>query len=183
MSRQFWQEALAWSVADGTTISATTTETIIFPNVTIPANYMQDGRILRVTAFGRKTFAVSNTLTFRLRWGGVAGTVLCASGAMVCAAVTAGMWGVEAFIQTRSNGSSGTLFVMGKAKINDDATQTVGSATAAGVEDFMGSAGVATPAVATVDLTADTALSITAQFGTAGSNSLTGHIYLVEGLN
>lgn len=183
MSRQFWQESLAWATADGATISATTTETIIFPDITIPANYMQDGRVIRLTAYGRHTAASTPTLTFRIRWGGVAGTVLAASGAMVTGTVTAGIWGVEAIIQTRSNGSSGTLYAIGKAKINEDATQTVGSATLLGVEDFMGSAGVATPATASVNLTADTALSITAQFGTAGSNTLTGHIYVVETLN
>lgn len=144
---------------------------------------MQDGRILRLTAFGRNTSVVSNTLTFRIRWGGVAGTVLAASGALVHAATTAGIWRVEAVIQTRTNGATGSLFCMGSAKINDDATQTVGSATLAGVEDFMGSAGVATPAAATVDLTADTALSLTAQFSSGTTNTLTGHIYLVEGMN
>lgn len=183
MSRQFWEEAIFWATADGTTISATATETIIFPNVTIPANYMQDGRCLRLTAYGRHTAASTPTLTFRIRWGGVAGTVLAASGAMVTGTVTAGIWAVEAIIQTRVNGSSGSLYVIGKAKINEDATQTVGSATNMGAEDFMGSAGVATPAAVTVDLTVDTALSITAQFGTAGSNTLQGHIYVGESLN
>lgn len=183
MSRQYWQELISWATADGTLINSTATETIIFPNVTLPANYMQDGRCIRITAYGRHTAASTPTLTFRLRWGGVAGTVLCASGAMVTGTVTAGMWCVEAILQVRSNGSGGTIFAVGRAKINEDATQTVGSATLAGVEDFMGSAGVATPAVATVDLTADTAVSITAQFGTAGSNTLLGHVYIMESLN
>ena len=44
MSRQYWSETLSWATADGTAVNTTTTETIIFPNVTIPANYMQDGR-------------------------------------------------------------------------------------------------------------------------------------------
>ena len=130
-----------------------------------------------------RTAASTPTLTFRFRWGGVAGTVLAASGAMVCGTVTAGMWRVEGLVQCRANGSSGSLFVVGSARINEDATQTVGSATLAGVEDFMGSSGVATPAAVTVDLTADTAFSITAQFGTAGSNALTGHVYTIESLN
>jgi len=48
MSRQAWNETLAWATADGTAVHTTTTETILFPNVTIPANYMQDGRALRL---------------------------------------------------------------------------------------------------------------------------------------
>lgn len=183
MSRQFWNETLAWATSDGAAISATTTETIIFPNVTIPANYLQDGRVLRLTAYGRHTAASTPTLTFRVRWGGISGTVLCASGAMVCGTVTAGMWKVEVLIQVRSNGSSGSVFAVGNARLGEDATSTVGSATNAGAEDLMGSAGVATPAAVTVDLTADAALALTAQFGTAGSNALTGHIYVIEALN
>jgi hypothetical protein len=55
MSRQTWQEAVSWAVASGTAIAASTTETILFPNVTIPANYMADGRLLRLRAFGAPT--------------------------------------------------------------------------------------------------------------------------------
>ena len=185
MSRQFWAEALAWATADGTAIANSTTETIIFPNVTIPANYMQDGRILRLRAYGRYSSTTTPTLTFRIRWGGVSGTVLAASGALtVGSTVTAGMWSLEAVLQTRSNGSTGTIFTVGTVEVGDDAASTVGSATNIHGADFMGSAGVATPAAVTVDLTADTALSITATWSAASaSNTLTGHIYIVEGLN
>lgn len=185
MSRQFFEETLAWATADGTAIANSTTETIIFPNVTIPSNMMSDGRILRLTLFGRHSTTGTPTLTFRVRWGGVAGTVLCASGAMVTgSAVTAAMWRMEVLIQTRTNGATGTLFANGVVEVHEDATSTVGSATNAPAIDLMGSAGVATPAAATVDLTADTALSVTAQWGTASaSNTLTGHQYILESLN
>lgn len=183
MSRQSWKETL-FVGGDGTIINSTSTETIIFPDITIPANYMADQRTLHLIAYGRHTAASTPTLTFRVRHGGVAGTVICASGAMVTGTVTAGIWSVDVYIRTASNGSAGTLFGIGRAKINEDATQTVGSATLAGVEDFMGSAGVATPAVtAAVNLAADWSLSLTAQYGTAGSNTLTGHIEILESLN
>jgi hypothetical protein len=182
MSRQFWSECLAWATADGTAISATVTETIIFPNVTIPANFMQDGRALRITAYGRHTSA-GQTVTLRLRWGGVSGTVICASGANVAPTATAALWEMEAIIQTRSNGSSGTVFSMGRMIWTDDVVSTAGSATGAPIVGLMGSAGLTTPAAVTVDLTADTALSITGTFGTAGSNAMTGHIYIIEALN
>lgn len=185
MSRQSWSENVAWATADGTAIANSTTETIIFPNVTLPANYMADGRVMRLTAYGRHSTTGTPTLTFRLRWGGVAGTTIAASGAMVTgSAVSAAMWKVELIIQTRSNGASGTLFVVGNARLGEDATSTVGSATNAGAEDLMGSAGVATPAAVTVDLTADTALSLTAQWSAqSASNTLTGHVYVLESLN
>lgn len=175
MSRQYWSELLSWATADGATISATTTETIIFPNVTIPANFMQDGRVLRVSAYGRHTSA-AQTSTFRLRWGGVAGTVITATGAVTATTATLGLWSMIAVIQTRSNGATGTVFGMGDMIIYDDVTGGT-------LQGGMGSAGFTTPAAVTLDLTADTALSITYQLGTAGSNTCIGHIYLIEALN
>lgn len=185
MSRQFWSEALAWSTADGTAVANTTTETIIFPNITIPANYMQDGRVLRVTAYGRYSVTATPTLTVALRWGGVAGTVLATSAAQVCGSgVVAGIWKVNALVQTRANGATGSLFSVGELILGEDAAGTAGTVTNYAMTGFMSSAGAATPAAATVDLTADTAFSITADWSAASaSNTLTGHVYIVEGLN
>ena len=59
MSRQFWSETLTWAVAAGTAIANSSVETILFPNVTIPANYLQDGRVIR----GRAFFAYGTTAT------------------------------------------------------------------------------------------------------------------------
>ena len=146
---------------------------------------MSDGRLLRLIAFGRHSTTGTPTLTFRLRWGGVSGTVLAASGAMTAgSAVTNAIWKIELWLQTRINGASGSLFVMGEAGLAEDAASTVGSATNARASDFMGSAGVAAPAAVTVDLTADAALSLSAQWGTANaSNTLTGHIYFLASMN
>jgi len=185
MSRQYWAETIAWATADGTAIANTTTETIIFPNIVIPANMLQDGRLIRLTSYGRQSTTATPTLTFRVRWGGVTGTVLAASPAIVTGStVTNGMWRMESIIQVRTNGATGSVFCMGEVEITDDAAQSVGSATNATAVGIMGSAGASAPAAATVDLTADTALSITAQWSAASaSNTLTGHIYYLEALN
>lgn len=185
MSRQFWNETLAWATADGTAIANTTTEAIIFPNVTIPANYLQDGRVLRLTAYGKYSTTGTPTLTFAIRWGGVSGTIVAQSGAVTGGStVTNAPWKIEALIQVRSNGSSGTVFVMGEALAWDDAVGSTGSATNAPGVAAMTSAGAAAPAAVTVDLTADTALSITADWSAASaSNTLTGHVYVIEALN
>src|ERR1035437_8551490 len=91
MSRQFWSETLTWATAAGTAIATSTTETILFPNVTIPANYLQDGRCLRLHAYGAYgTTSGSNALTLALRWGGVAGTVISKTGVSVLTASTGG---------------------------------------------------------------------------------------------
>ena len=59
MSRQLWTETLLWTESNGANFNNTTTETILFPNFTIPANYMQDGKVLRLTAMGK----LSNIVT------------------------------------------------------------------------------------------------------------------------
>lgn len=177
MSRQSWNETLAVATADGTAVHTTTTETIIFPNVTIPANYMADGRVLRLRAFGKLSTTGTPTITFAIRWGGVSGTVLATSEAITCASGAANTaWSIEAFIQTRSNGSSGSLLVMGDVAVNLTAsTQTSG---------VFGVSGFDAPAAVTVDLTADTALSLTADWSaSSASNTLTGMVYTIEALN
>lgn len=184
MSRQFWQESLAWSTADGTAVTANGTETIIFPNVTIPANYMQDGRIVDGLAYGRfSTTTGPPTLRIRLRWGGVGGTLLADSGTITTvASVTNAIWKCGFRIQTRANGATGTLFVIGEVLLFGAVAPTVGSATGApGIAAF-GSGGITVPAAVTVDLTADTALSLTATWSSA-SNSLTGHNYFLDSHN
>ena len=185
MSRQAWNETVAWATADGTAIANTTTEAIIFPNVTLPANYLQDGRVLRLTAYGRYSVTATPTLTFAVRWGGVSGTVIAQSGAITCGSgVTAAQWKLEVLIQTRSNGATGTVFCMGDVTLHEDAVATAGTVTNYGMVSPMASAGVTTPAAVTVDLTAATALSVTADWSAASaSNTLTGHVYVIEALN
>lgn len=171
MSRQHWNEALWWATADGTAVDDTTTEEIIFPNVTIPANYMQDGRCLEISASGRLSTTGTPTITFAIRWGGVGGTLLATTEPITCANNSSNVaWSLSATIQTRANGASGSLFVMGDVKVNLTAsTHTSG---------VFGSSGFDAPAAVTVNLTADTALSVTADWSAASaSNTLTGHLY------
>jgi hypothetical protein len=175
MSRQFWTELLSWAVADGTAIANTTTETIVFPNVTIPANYMADGRALRLRASGKHSTTGTPTLLFHVRWGGAAGTIIGLSPTFTTGSgVSNNLWEVNVVIQTRSNGSTGTLLLIGNVMVQ--------GATTPG--QLMCVAGSATPAATTCDLTADTALSLTATWGTASSsNTLTGMIYELSSYN
>ena len=187
MSRQSWSELLAWATADGTAIANSTTETIIFPDVTIPGNYMADGRVLELVAQGKfSTTTGPPTLRFRLRWGGAAGTTLADSGTVTTvASVTNAIWMLRLFVQTRSNGSAGSLFVMGDVNLYGAVAPTVGTATGAPGTAAMGSAGITAPAaVGSLNLTADTALSLTALWSAASaSNTLTGHNYFIKSHN
>lgn len=176
-SRQSWEELIAWAVADGTAVANTTTETIIFPNVTLPANYMADGRVLRIYAAGRLSTTGTPTMIWAIRWNGVAGTLLATTEAITMGSgVTNVNWSMHARIQTRTNGATGTLFVMGDLSVHTGATTLVGT--------VFGVSGYDAPAAVTVDLTADTPLSITADWSAASaSNTLTGHMLNEESLN
>lgn len=184
MSRQMWTESLAWATASGASVNSSNVETILFPNVTIPANYMQDGRLLRLRAFGSWTTTASTpTQTFKLRWGGVAGTLLCTTAAITTvASMTTATWDLDVMIQTRSNGSSGTIMANGTCRMFAGVAPTIASATGGAAVTPMTAGGVTVPAVATVDLTADTALSLTATPSTTAL-TLVGTNYLLETLN
>ena len=184
MSRQYWSETLTWATASGTSVNSANVETILFPNVTIPANFMQDGRAIRVRAIGQWTTTGSTpTLIFNLRWGGVAGTLLCKTAAITTvASTTAALWDLDIIIQTRSNGSSGTLMANGVCRAFAGVAGTIASATGEGLVTPMSNGGVITPAVATVDLTADTALSLTVTPSTTAA-TLIGLNYTIEALN
>ena len=192
MSRQYWAETLAWSTASGTAIATSTTETIIFPNITVPANYMSDGRVLRLKAYGAYGTTATPTLIFSIRWGGVAGTVLAKSSTVTTTSAVGGgasmtaMWVLEAHIQVRANGSSGSLFTDGVATLFTSTAATAGTVANYGlpVPIVSGSTGGTTPVAVTADLTADTALSVTATWGTSNAaNSIQGNIYVLEALN
>ena len=192
MSRQYWEETLTWATSTATAIANSTTETVLFPNITIPANFLQDGRCLRGRGFFSYGTTSTPTLTFALRWGGVAGTVIAKSAALTTTSAVGGgasmtaMGSFEFVIQTRSNGSSGTLMTNGEVVTFTSTAPTAGTVTNYGLPQVLasGSTGGTTPVAVTVDLTVDTALSLTATWGTANSaNSIQGLNYTLEAMN
>jgi hypothetical protein len=76
----------------------------------------------------------------------------------------------------RSNGATGSLFVMGDARVNLTA-----STLTAGV---FGVSGFDAPAAVTANLMVDTDLALTAKWSApSASNTLTCHLFSVEALN
>lgn len=155
---------------------------------------MQDGRALRLTAYGVYGTTSTPTLIFKLRWGGVAGTVLAATGANVMTSAVGGGasmtadWAFHAIIQTRSNGATGTAFTMGDVIYYTSTLGTAGTVTQYGMPAILVSGATGAPgtaaATSTVDWTADTALSLTALWGTSNAaNNIQGTIYTIETLN
>lgn len=186
MSRQFWSEGIIWATASGSAIASSTTETALNGAVTIPANYLQDGRTIRIRAWGGYGTTGTPTLTFTLRWGtATGGTVMAKSGAITTGSGVGGgasmtaLWNIELYLQVRSNGSSGTTMTNGEISL-----YTTGTAGGTEYPFVSGSTGGTTPATATVDLTADTALNLTATWGTNNAaNSIQLVQFNIEALN
>lgn len=188
LSRQYWMELIAWATASGVAVANTTNETILFPNITIPANYMNDSRNLRIMATGQHSTLGSGVVTvlFTLRWNGVAGTIICKTAAITqLVGLTAAYWELSVKIEARVNGASGAILGNGYARVFGATAPTIGSATGAPAVAPMTNGGQVTPANATsLDLTADTPLSLTITHGAANaSNTATGLQYTVESMN
>jgi hypothetical protein len=177
MSRQTWTENLAAAVADGTPIANTVTETVIFPDVTIPKNYLQDGRTLHGKVNGKLSTTGTPTVKFGIRLGGVAGTLIGETELLTNGSAVANVnWELEFTIQTRVNGSGGKVICFGSIHLH----------TAAGtvVQNIFSVSGFDAPAEVTVNLTLDQGLAVTATWGTASvSNTLTGMVYVLNSLN
>lgn len=187
MSRQVWSETIFWSEADGSAVVNTTTETVLIPANTalIPANYLADGRLLRIWAFGKYSNTSTPTMLFKLRAGGVGGTVLAQSAAVTTpTTVTNATWTLEIYIQVRSNGSSGTVMANGNLQVFAAVAPTVASATGAAASTPMTAGGVTAPATASFDMTANQDITLTLTWGTANAaNTALCNNFVVEAMN
>jgi hypothetical protein len=175
--RQNWVATLAWLDADATPVASTTDETIVAPDVTIEAGYMENGRCLRVRAFGKLSTTGTPTMTWAIRWGGVGGTLLAQTEAITMGSGVSDVnWALEAYLQARSNGSTGTILTAGRVDVH----------TAAGtvLSNLFSVSGYDSPAAVTVDLTTAKLLSVTADWSaSSASNTLTCLQRYVESLN
>lgn len=190
---QAFVEPLDGTISDGTQISNSTTETIVCPDFNIPAYYMAVGRILRIWAFGVNSNVVTTpgTLTFAVRWGGVAGTVLLQSAAigLDTTARTNALWELDAKITCRAVGSSGSFMSGGHAEVvNVLASVGISNNGVFGaLTSLLGSAGAPIAsgnAAVTVDTTAAKLLSVTGKFSVATNpTNLTCQSRIIEVLN
>lgn len=180
----YYVSPLRRDVADGAQILNTTDETIMCPNFAFGAN---DPRIYQGATFrGTLGFDVSNvvttpgTITFKVRWGGVSGSILCQSAAiqMDTTAHSAFTGWMEFVLTWRSIGAAGSCFGMGFVLLNNVAD----AAAAAPQYHTMTSAGANVPAVvSSLDTTTAKELAVTADFSVnTATTQLTNHIALLE---
>lgn len=175
-------------VADGAQILNTTSETIIAPDYTFAAN---DPRVYQGAAFNvRCWFDVSNvvttpgTLTLRVRWGGVAGTLLASTGAISLDTTARSNYtgSLHADVVWRSIGSAGSAFCIGEVHLNN---VPAGAAGAPQGIYTMTAGGANVPAVvSSLDTTTSKALSVTAQFSVStATTQLTNHIRVLSSIS
>lgn len=170
MSLQTWEECLNVNVADGTAVTAAAL-TVLVPDITIPANYMYSGRVLRQTVYAKLTSTgTPGTMTISSYWGGTGGVLLAVSGTItVGTSITNGTYRIELTHTCRTVGSSGSILTTGVAFF--------GTAATAAIFLLPNTA----PAATTVDTTAAKALTV-AITPSVATGSHTGIQHTIEAL-
>jgi hypothetical protein len=185
----FVQMLEPFQLADATTLSTSTTETVISPDVlfTLPPNFFAyPGKQVWVLAMGKLSNIVTTpgTLTFKLRYNAIGGTVLATSGAigLNTVAATDNLWYVDMKIMALATGpitTSLTLLSYGEVFL----ANTLGAA--ADIRNSsMPPGGTALANVASLDGTVGKALSLSAQFSISNSgNAITVRNMWIAALN
>lgn len=186
-SSQGWEEVLYAPTADGAQVLNSAVETIMVPDFTLPGNYLQQGRMLKYTVFGDVSTVITTpgTITPRLRWGGVAGTVMAAGGAYApdpTAASTTVSCYVEYFVIARAApGAAASSFTMGRCWWNDYDDASAATIVA---NLNMHVIPVSAPAAVNIATNANNAITPTVAFSVAtATTQFTAHMALLEALN
>lgn len=188
MPRQAWVETVFASTVAGTSLNTSAAEALIYPDVSFDPSYLQGGRCLRLRVKGKHSTLGSGTVTtvFRVRLGGLAGTLLCASAAITqLISLTNAYWDFDVELQQVADGSAGSIIANGTARMFGATAPTIGSATGAPAVAPMTAGGQTAPAiVGSLNLSIAQVLSITAQMGaSSASNIIQGLQYSVDVCN
>lgn len=182
-----WQDTLSASIADAAAVANSTAEAIMVPDWTINAGLVKQNETYRYRLWGKISTVITTpgTIIHRLRWGGVGGTLLAASGAYApdpTAASTDLTFKVEWDLTFRSVGSAGSAICFGERNLQDfdDATVT----TLKGNLDMLLMPVSSPAAVGSLDTLTNKALSPTVQFSVLGAGTTqTVMLAILESLN
>jgi hypothetical protein len=187
VSLQTWQETLISATADGPTLTAAAAASCIHTaaRITLPNNFWQIGRMLKLTAQGRISNAVTTpgTARFDVRTG-PSGTIVCFDGGALnlntVAKTTVPFW-MEILLTCRAIGSGTGTNLMGFGSFASEAVVGSPANTAGSNGSLLMPVGA--PAVgAGFDSTAANVLDLFFT-QTVATGSLTVHMYKVEALN
>jgi hypothetical protein len=156
--------------ADGLTLASFTTAASIFPDITIPANFFTRERKLWIKCRGIWAATATPTYTFSVKVGSV---VVVTSAAITVSAITNQAWELDCVIQTRSEGTAGTLEALGDLNM--------GGVTGT---QYLPATGTAPAASSAIDLTVAQTLAVQiACSASSASNTVKGISQTVVSLN
>ena len=186
MGRNYFREPLVIQTADGTALTASVTPTSILHAAalyTLPTNFFEVGRRIRITASGRVSNIVTTpgTLTLDVKFGAV---IVATSGAMALNAVakTNVPWHLEWDLVCRAIGAGTTANMMHQGRWYSESV--IGAALPAA-----GGCGVhllpnATPVVGTgFSSVATLAVDLFATWSLNNANSIQTHMFSLEVIN
>lgn len=178
MSSTTWVQIVNAIIADGTAVTAAA-ESLLVPDVSIPAGYMKPYSVLRGRLAGKASCVVTTpgTQLFRVRWGGLSGVVLAATAALTQNVIvqTDKQWWWEFLITCRTDLATGTFLTEGVLQRGNCAAAAFADIT----PDMMPASG---NAVVSVDTTIAKLLSCTVQ-PSLSTASITAQSYILESLN
>lgn len=187
MGLQSWSETLINSQVDGTALSASVAQTTILPPaalLTLPAQYYQIGRILRVTALGRISTLVTTpgTISFFFRHQAINVATSGAIALNTVAKVNVPFW-LEWVMTCRSIGSGTTATLFPMARFSSEAV--IGSPLPTVGGSGMLLLAASAPAVGNgFDSTIANSVDLQAQWSVNNAaNSIQVHQYILEALN
>lgn len=166
--RQYWVAPIPpFHVADGTAYASSVTLTDVSPapNITLPANLLELGTEIEISAMGQFSTTGTPTLLLGFYYGGVAGAALAASSA-ITTGTGAAAWPFLLRYRgvIRAVGSSGSINGQGELLLGTSLT----AFTVRPIPE------VAASRTVTIDTTTAKAITLGAQWGTSSaSNTLT----------
>ncbi len=149
------------AVGTAVAISNTATETVA-ASITIAANEAVVGAIYRIRVYGDVGFLASATVTWRFKWGGTGGTQLVQLGPTTASSTpqTNKESVLEAYLQVRTTGATGTVWAVLQEDRNYTQTGSVGDTQLNNSNS-----------VVTVDTTTSNSLAVTLQWGAASASN------------
>lgn len=158
------------ALGTSTTVASSAAETVV-GTFSVPANEPVVGAIYKLVLRSNFSFLTGVTATWRIRWGGVAGTLIATMGPTTLGSVQTFKESVlEAYVQVLSIGASGTVW----GNLCESRNSTVG--TSVGETQLNSSDGPVT-----VSTTTTNALVVTYQWGTSSSsNTMTAYAQMAR---
>jgi len=142
-------------------------------SATLGANYLVAGKAIRITAKGIVgTDAVDPTLRIRVRLGGIAGTVVMDTTAVLVGIGTNNWFEAQGIITCRTTGGAGTVFSQGQFQYRE------------GTGDNTKILPMANTTTTAIDTTVSQEIVVSAEWGTADAdNTITSTNIIIETLN